>query len=262
MTLAYKGIKINYHLSGKGSALVFLHGFLENSNMWDDIIPHFTKTYTCVTMDLLGHGKTDSIGYIHTMEDMAHAVKAVLKHLSIPTYTLIGHSMGGYVSLACVELFAKEVAGLVLLNSTSLPDSEERKVNRTRAIAITKKNSNAYVSMAIANLFAPENHSKFTEQIENIKKDASKTSLQGIISALEGMKVRKDRTKVLSNFTKPKIIFAGKQDPVLGYEQSMDESKKLATAIISFDGGHMTYLENKDEFLKSLCHFLKGSSTI
>ncbi len=256
MTLAYKGIKINYQISGKGSALIFLHGFIENSKMWDDIIPHFANTHTCITIDLLGHGKTDCIGYIHTMEEMAYAVKVVLDHLSLKTYRLIGHSMGGYVSLACLELFPQEVIGLVLLNSTSLPDNEERKVNRTRAIEIIKKNSNAYVSMAIANLFAKENHIKFAEQIEIIKKEASKTSIQGIISALEGMKVRKDRTEVLSSFDKPKIIFAGKQDPVLTYGQSIDESKKLDTEIISFNGGHMTYLENREEFLNSLSHFL------
>ncbi|OED38746.1 alpha/beta hydrolase [Flavobacteriaceae bacterium (ex Bugula neritina AB1)] len=257
MTLAYKGIKINYHVFGKGPALIFLHGFLENSSMWNDIIPHYMHTNTCVAIDLLGHGKTDCLGYIHTMEDMAHAVKAVLGHLSLKAYTLIGHSMGGYVSLACVELFPEEVTGLVLLNSTSFPDSEERKANRKRAIDIIKKNSKAYISMAIANLFAPKNRDTFIEQIEMIKKNGSKTSIQGIISALEGMKIRKDRTKVLSNFNMPKIIFAGKQDPVLGYEQSVDESKKLETEIISFDGGHMTYLENRDEFLKSLSYFLK-----
>jgi len=187
MTLAYKGIEINYNSSGKGIPIVFLHGFLENSTMWDIIVPHFSDTYQCITIDLLGHGKTECLGYIHRMEDMAEAVSAVLNTMNVVHPILIGHSMGGYVALAFLELFPEIVSGLALLNSTSFPDSEERKINRSRAIDIVKKNPNAYTSMAIANLFAKENRVLYKTQIEAIKNEASKTPLQGIIAALEGL---------------------------------------------------------------------------
>ncbi|SEK80931.1 Pimeloyl-ACP methyl ester carboxylesterase [Aquimarina amphilecti] len=258
MTLAYKGIEINYHVSGKGSPIVFLHGFLENLTMWDEIVSYFSDTYTCITIDLLGHGKTDCIGYIHRMEDMAEAVDAVINNIITDQPVLIGHSMGGYVSLAYLDLFPKKLSGLVLLNSTSFSDSEERKINRSRAIGIVKKNPNAYTSMAIANLFAKENRIKYKSQIEKIKDEASKNPLQGIISALEGMKIRKDYTETLLTFNKPKIIFAGKKDPVLSYQQNLEESKLCNTDFISFEGGHMSYIENKDDLLKSLDQFLSN----
>ncbi|MDY8135089.1 alpha/beta hydrolase [Aquimarina sp. 2201CG5-10] len=257
MTLEYKQSKIHYTAEDQGEALVFLHGFLENSTMWREIVAEINDKYRIVTIDLLGHGKTESVGYIHTMEEMAKAVKAVLDHLKITQVTMIGHSMGGYVSLACVELFPELVSRLVLLNSTSYPDSEERKINRSRAINIVKKNPNAYTSMAIANLFAEENRSKFDMAIDSIKNEASKTSLQGIISALEGMKIRKDRREVLLNFDGLKIIFAGKKDPILNYDQRIEESKFCNTNLISFDGGHMTYIEDKDELLAELSRFLQ-----
>jgi len=226
--------------------------------MWNTILPHFSDTYQCITIDLLGHGKTACLGYIHTMEDMAEMVNAVLKKTKTKNHVLIGHSMGGYVSLAYTDLFPEMTSGLVLLNATSLPDNPERQLNRSRAIAIVKKNPDAYTSMAIANLFAQENRLHYKTQIEEIKDEASKTPLQGIISALEGMKIRKDRTAVLSKFAKPKIIFAGKKDPVLSYAQTLEESKQYKTTLISFDGGHMSYLENKDEVVKSLHKFLKN----
>lgn len=257
MTLAYKGIEINYNVFGKGTPIVFLHGFIENSKMWNSLISHFSDTYQCITIDLLGHGKTACLGYIHTMEDMAEMVNAVLKTTKTKKHVLIGHSMGGYVSLAYADLFPEMISGLVLLNATSLPDDEERQLNRSRAIAIVKKNPKAYTSMAIANLFAQENRLNYKTQIEEIKDEASKTPLQGIISALEGMKIRKDRTAILSKLAKPKIIFAGKKDPVLSYSKSKEESKRCKTTLISFNGGHMSYLENKDEVVKSLYTFLK-----
>ncbi len=256
MILAYKGIKINYSVFGKGIPVIFLHGFLENSTMWEETITNVSKSYHCITIDLLGHGDTECLGYIHTMEDMAQAVKAVLDSLNITEAIFIGHSMGGYVALASIDLFPNLVSGLVLLNSTSFPDSPERKLNRSRAINIVKNNPNAFTSMAIANLFAEENRVAFAEKIKSIKNQASKMPLQGIISALEGMSVRKDRTSVLSNFNKPKVIFAGTKDPVLPYAQNLREAKQFKVDLVSFDSGHMSYLENEKEYITALHKFL------
>lgn len=256
MTLAYKGIEINYNITGKGAPLVLLHGFLENLKMWDEIIEDISKNYTCITIDLLGHGNTDCIGYIHRMEDMAYAVKAVLDISTNTKPIFIGHSMGGYVSLAYLNLFPDEVSGLILLNSTSFPDSEERKINRSRAISIVKKNPNAYTSMAIANLFAEKNRETHKNEIEKIKNEASRTPLQGIIAALEGMKIRKDHTETLLKFKGDKIIFTGEKDPVLSYQQSVNESKLCNTNLIVLNGGHMSHIENKEDIIKSLQKFL------
>ncbi|WP_109098823.1 alpha/beta fold hydrolase [Aquimarina sp. AU58] len=258
MIITYKGIKINYNTSGKGTPVVFLHGFLENSTMWEETIDHISSTYHCISIDLLGHGLTECMGYIHTMEDMAQAIKVVLDDLNISKASFVGHSMGGYVALAYVDLFPNIVSGLVLLNSTSFPDSIERKQNRSRAIEIVKNNPDAYTSMAIANLFAEENRLRLADKINMIKDQASKISLQGIISGLEGMKVRKDHTSLLSSFNKPKIIFAGTKDPILLYDQSIKESKQCNINLVSFDGGHMSYLENKDEYIEKL-HLFLGS---
>ncbi|WP_438426102.1 alpha/beta fold hydrolase [Aquimarina macrocephali] len=258
MIVTYKGIKVNYNTSGKGTPIIFLHGFLENSTMWEETIDLISSTYHCISIDLLGHGHTECIGYIHTMEDMAQAIKVVLDHLDISKASFVGHSMGGYVALACIDLFPDIVSGLVLLNSTSFPDSAERKQNRSRAIDIVKNSPNAYTSMAIANLFAEENRLRFADKINIIKDQASMISLQGIISGLEGMKVRKDHTSLLSNFNKPKIIFAGTKDPILLYDQSIKESKQCNINLVSFDGGHMSYLENKDEYVAELYQFLNS----
>ncbi|MBP2831148.1 alpha/beta hydrolase [Aquimarina sp. U1-2] len=256
MILKYKGIKINYNKVGHGKSIVFLHGFLENSTMWQDCITFFSKRYQCIAIDLLGHGHTECLGYIHTMEDMANAVKAVLTHLGVSNATWVGHSMGGYVALAAIDLFPDLVGGLVLVNATSYPDSEERKINRSRAIDFVKKNPKAYISMAITNLFAEKNRAKVQNEIMHIKNQASQTSLQGILSALEGMKNRKDRSKVLNAFKGPKAIFSGKKDPVIAYQKSIQESEQLSTNLISFDAGHMIHVENTENFLSELEKFL------
>ncbi len=256
MILTHKGLKINYTTTGKGAPIVFLHGFLENISMWKELVFKLSKKYQCICIDLPGHGDSECLGYIHTMEDMAKIVNAVLIQLQITTATCIGHSMGGYVALAFADIFPDAINGLVLLNSTSFPDSPERQQNRTRAINIVKKNPKAYTSMAIANLFAEKNRSQYAQEINDIKNQASKTSLQGIIAALEGMKIRLDRRSVLAGFKKPKLIISGKLDPVLVHATHLEESTTCDTKIIPLDGGHMSYIENKEELLQALTNFM------
>lgn len=258
MILEYKKIKIYYSVFGKGTPVIFLHGFLENSTMWKETITRLSKNYRCITIDLLGHGNTECLGYIHTMEDMGKAVKAVLDFLYIKEAIFIGHSMGGYVALASIDLFPDLVSGLVLLNSTSFPDSPKRKLNRSRAIDIVKNNPNAFTSMAIANLFAEENRLIFAEKIKSIKNHASRMPLQGIISALEGMRVRKNRSSILLNFNKPKVLFAGTKDPVLPYSQNLKEAEQLKIDLVPFNSGHMSYIENEEEYIVALHKFLSS----
>ena len=66
------------------------------------------------------------------MELMAAAVRDVLQKEGVSRCSLVGHSMGGYVALAFAELYPEMVEGLALMNSTTLPDSEEKKKNRDR----------------------------------------------------------------------------------------------------------------------------------
>ena len=250
MKTTYKNTQIHYQIRGQGTPLVLLHGYLENSTMWEALLPELVKKYQVITIDLLGHGQTECLGYVHSMETMAKAVRTALEQESIPPAIVIGHSMGGYVSLAIAEAYPDRVAALVLLNSTAKADSTERKLNRDRGIQVVKKNPTAYTSMAIANLFASENQALFPTQIAKIKQEAAQTPLQGIIAAQEGMKIREDRTTVLKNFKGTKLLIAGKQDPVLDYSQLEKEAQNTNTKFISLDGGHMSHVENFEEILE------------
>ncbi|WP_202700576.1 alpha/beta fold hydrolase [Flavobacterium sp. UGB4466] len=254
-TLLYKNTKISYSDSGTGNAIVFLHGFLENKKMWKDYVDFFSEKYRVIIIDLLGHGESDSLGYVHTMEDNANAVQEVLNHLKIEKATVVGHSMGGYVGLAFAELFPKNIQKLVLLNSTSKEDSPERKLNRTRAIKAVKQNYATFVSLAIGNLFSENNRIRLTDEIEKVKTQALQTPLQGIIASLEGMKVRKDRETLLQQNLFPVLLILGKKDPVLDYEDSRTQIDDTTAELISFEDGHMSHIENKEELKTVLSQF-------
>lgn len=258
MELQYKNTTINYTDTGKGTAIVMLHGFLENQTMWDAYVAEFSKKYRIITIDLLGHGQTGCMGYIHTMEDMADAVHAVLHELHVRRLILHGHSMGGYVALAFAELYPDMVKGMVLQNSTSRPDSDEKMKNRDRAIKAVKKDYTSFVRLAISNLFSEENRERCKEAIENLRTEALKTPLQGIVAALEGMKVRKDREVILHFGPFPIMLVLGEKDQSLIYSEHADQTEGTNVKSVTYPDGHMSHIENEKELQKELTSFYRS----
>lgn len=256
-TLLYKNTKISFTDTGKGTAVVLLHGFLENQNMWVPYVPELAKKNRIITIDLLGHGETGNLGYVHSMEDQADMVYVVLSHLKIRKAVFVGHSMGGYVALAFAEMYPNTIKGLVLLNSTSRADNEERKHSRNRAIKAVKQNYTAFVRLSIANLFSEKNQELLIDEIENSRNEALKTSLQGVVASLEGMKIRKPREDILQFTTFPKLLILGKQDPVLNYEESTTQIENTSVQLITFPDGHMSHIENEKELMNVLLDFIK-----
>ena len=254
----YKNTAISYSDIGKGTAVVLLHGFLENKTMWKDLAPSLAKKNRVIAIDLLGHGETDCLGYVHSMEENAEIVKAILSHLRIRKAIFIGHSMGGYVALAFAELYPETIKGIVLLNSTAKEDSEERKINRDRAIKAVKQNYINFVRMSITNLFGENNRERLENEIETVKLEALKTPLQGIVATLEGMKIRKERQFILKTTDFPKLLILGKKDGVLIYDDNISQIENTNTELISFPDGHMSHIENKEELETVVLRFLKG----
>ncbi|SHI41558.1 alpha/beta fold hydrolase [Algibacter luteus] len=255
--LTHKGISVFYTDHGSGNAIVLLHGFLENASMWEPFIKSLSKTNRVICIDLLGHGKTGCLGYVHSIELMAEAVNAVLKHLKIKHSSFIGHSMGGYVTLAFAEQYPDAVNGLCLMNSTAEDDTLEKKANRDRAILAVKQNHKTFIRIAITNLFRPKNRTIYAEKIKGVIQEAQLTPLQGIVAALEGMKIRKNRTELLRKLPCKKMLIVGKKDPVLDYKSLKDQTKTLDVEWVEFPDGHMSHIENKDEFLHRIVHFIE-----
>lgn len=253
MILAYKNSAIYYTDTGKGNAIVLLHGFLETSAMWHDFIPELSKNNRVICIDLLGHGQTECIGYIHTMETMAEAVFEVLKHLNIETTSFIGHSMGGYVALALAKQQPQICSGLCLMNSTFEADTEERKLMRARAVRMAQHNYENLVRISFANLFANEIKARFKTPYEAALKIALNTPLQGYIAAQKGMTLRLNHFETFKKINGKKLIITGKKDALIVLEKIKALVENTTIIHEELSEGHMSHIENKSE----LSYFLK-----
>lgn len=254
-----RGAKIRYADIGKGRAIVLLHGFLESLETWfgNGFANELAKKFRVIAIDLPGHGKSECLGYVHKMERMADVVKDVMDEIGLRRYVVAGHSMGGYVALAFAEKYVDNLSGLCLFHSTALPDSEEKKLDRERAVRIVKRNPLRYTNQLVINLFALANQRYMKREINWMRRVAAKTKKQGIVACLEGMKIRPSRELILRFAPCPVLLIAGKRDNVIPW-QSLEEQAKLPAhcrLVLLERTGHLGFLEAKKETLKKLLGF-------
>ena len=249
--IKFKGAKIHFTSQGQGSKvpLVLLHGFLEDSEIWSPIVEELKMERQVICIDLPGHGKSDGVSHVHGMTLMAEVVLKVLKQLEIQKLSIAGHSMGGYVSLEFLKNFPKMLESIMLINSTPIEDTVEKRNIRERSFKLVGKNKEAYVSMAISNLFSEESKRKFVSEIENLKARALKMEAKNIQAALIGMKNRTNYFKELESFSGQKIITSGKEDPILDFNEIAGLSKEYDCRFYEMEKGHNSYLEDMNNLI-------------
>ncbi|HEY9808165.1 MAG TPA: 2-succinyl-6-hydroxy-2,4-cyclohexadiene-1-carboxylate synthase [Halomicronema sp.] len=171
---------INFHYSITGNftqpVILFLHGFMGNSDDFLPIISVLSKNFCCLAVDLPGHGKTQVLGDndCYTMPKTATALINLLKHLNISKCSLCGYSMGGrlglYLMLTFPQIFHK-----VILESTS--PGLENKTERLQRIQNDEKLAEILIEADFKNFLknwynqplfkSLQNHPNFRQLIEN-----------------------------------------------------------------------------------------------
>ncbi|MEI6765955.1 MAG: alpha/beta hydrolase [Bacteroidota bacterium] len=260
MVITINGKKIFFTAQGRGNTVVLLHGFTETLDIWNDFAVRLSANFHVITIDLPGHGRSECLGEIHTMEAMAECVHAVLKSQRVTECAMAGHSMGGYVMLAFAEKYEEMMRGLCLFHSTAYADTPDGKVNRQRTIDVIKKNHAGFISNFIPELFAPANRSLLKREIQTLTEAARGMTKESIIASQRGMLERPDRSHVLKNCPVPVLIIAGKLDSRIPYEKVLQQMAlpNDCIALLMGDVAHMGYLEATEKTFYALNSYLDG----
>lgn len=261
MELLFENHKINYHVEGNGDAVIFLHGFTESLEIWDEFSADLSLDNRIICIDLPGHGKSENLGEIHTMEMMAGCVKAVLDKENIHECIVIGHSMGGYVALAFAEKFPAMMKGLGLFHSTALADTPEGKAGRAKAIEVIESNHAGFIMNFIPDLFAPANRETLKTEISELVTRARRMNMQAIIAAQKGMMERTDKLHVLKNADYPVLFIAGEQDSRIPYDKVIQQIAlpKVSHALLLREIAHMGYLEASEKTIRAVKCFVESA---
>ena len=239
---------LNYEISGSGTEdLILLHGFMESLIIWEELEPLLSKKFRIVKIDLPGHGKSAVEGETHTMEMMAEKIKEVSNKLQLEKFHLLGHSMGGYISLAFAERYPVLLKSLTLFFSSYFPDDEEKKEQRRKSFRIIKESFKTYVGAGIPNLFSPNEKEILAEKIEFAKEVALSTRPDGALAAVKGMIERKNHQHTLENLEAKILVIAGKHDGAVKTEtviNNLPDKTNIKSYIL--DCGHNGHLEKPE----------------
>lgn len=258
MTVDLAGKKINYAKAGKGKCIVFLHGFLENLSIWNDFAAELADDYKVIQIDLPGHGLTDVFGKVHSMTLMASAVNTVLEKEGIHDAVIVGHSMGGYVSLEYGKTFGHNVKGMCLFNSSAIADSKAKKEERSSVAKILQRNAARFIEEAVPHLFTAANQIKLKALIDEIVHEAKQNPVDGVIACTLGMRDREDSLEFLKTIKFPLLFIVGRQDPIIPFEKYKEQifaSDKI-NVYVSAHCGHMGFIEDRDGTFDSLKNFI------
>src|ERR1700716_2929812 len=104
-----------YYGEGSGPALILLHGVASSSRTWRQVIPRLAQRFTVVAPDLLGHGASAKLRGDYSLGARASGLRDLMLALGIDRATLVGHSLGGGVSMQFAYQFPERIERLVLI---------------------------------------------------------------------------------------------------------------------------------------------------
>lgn len=247
---------LNYRVVGDGYPVVFLHGFLESNTMWEDLTTQLSEKYQCIFIELPGHGNSPDLDEDSPSIDiMAEKVKNTIETLLSCSFSIVGHSLGGYVALKMITLLKTFDQKLILLNSHPWADSATKKKERDRVIAVVEKNKALFIQTAIPNLYKAPIHHK--NKISSTIDEAMRMKDSAIIDSLKAMRDRTECQLTMQKLKSNCLVIQGKYDHLIDASRMKDltDAQDNKLKVIK-DAGHMAHHENPKEVVEGIVGFI------
>lgn len=267
--IMFNNSRLSYSIFGSGSTIVLLHGFGEGSTVWKNQLEAL-KDFRVIVPDLPGSGLSEMIDDM-SMEGMADALKFMLEQecpghqnggdLLMPRtgIILIGHSMGGYITLAFAEKFPGLLNGFGLFHSTAYADSEEKIQTRRKGMDFINKNGAfEFLKTAIPNLYSPFTRENYPSLIEEQIQASHNFSNAALVNYYESMIRRPNRVEILKNSRVPVLFILGKSDTAVPLKDGLEQCYLPSLSYIDVleRSGHMGMIEEKEKANNILLKYL------
>lgn len=239
------GKKIFYRVYGNGKPVFLVHGFGETGDVWKEQVAALQNHYTLFIPDLPGSGRSAVIDDM-SMEGMAEVIHTIIHEEDINRCTVIGHSMGGYITMALAAFYPNHLNAIGLFHSSAYGDTEEKKITRKKGIEFIQKNgAAAFLKTTTPNLFSQKTHDERPELIDQQLAVTDNFSAASLVYYYESMIKRPDRTDVLKNIGLPVLFVAGEHDNAIPLQDMLKQSHIPEKSYIHIlpHSGHMGMLE-------------------
>lgn len=268
----YQGKRLSYRSRGEGLPVVLVHGFGEDGTVWEQQWEALSG-YHLIIPDLPGTNDSAPIDDM-SLEGLAAALARLIMHETATVYykegepgsvVMIGHSMGGYITLAFAEKYPQMLRGFGLFSSSAYADTDEKKQTRRKAIAfIQEHGARDFLQTVIPNLYAPDSREKKPALIELHVASTHNFSAETLVSYYVAMINRPDRRQVLEKTQVPVLFILGKHDTAVSFEDGLEQCHLPQSSYVHIleDSGHMGMREQVDEANEHLLNYLEYIKTV
>jgi len=256
------GIRLHYREQGRGFPIVLVHGYTGNLHNWVFQIPPLTQKYRTVSLDLRGHGLTDSPPRPedYSLELLAEDVYGLLQAVGISECYLCGHSLGGMVAQEFFLAHPEMVRALILVDTTAErpPGTEIGDGGRLARMAVEQGMGPVFDEMLrTAPLFSTLATAS-SSFIEKWREQFLLTSVDGYIHCAQAIHNRRPLLDELHRIDVPTLIVCGALDePFLEPSCRMHERMAGSELAIIPDCGHIPLIERPQELNHILMSFLE-----
>lgn len=255
MYYAQSGSNYWVQAHGKGTPILFLHGFTGSSKTWDDFVSTWRNQYRLLTIDLPGHGNTKTDKPIG-MEDFCDHLALILENFSIEKVHVIGYSMGGRVALSFAMMYPDKVASLVLESASPGLESPHEQLSRQVSDELLAKKIEEDGVHSFIDYWQDiplfDSQKKLPQSVrENIREERLKQTTEGLTLSLRGMGTGRQPSwwGQLTNLTLPVLLVVGELDQkFVRIAKKMHKAFKYSQLEIVLNTGHAVHVEQAENF--------------
>jgi pimeloyl-ACP methyl ester carboxylesterase len=244
----YQGKNLSYQTFGSGPVVVLIHGFGEDGHVWQKQIGFLESSFNLIVPHLPGSGTSDLIEDM-SMEGLAEGVRFILEQEGVKRCSIIGHSMGGYVTLAFAEKYFSLLSGFGLFHSTALPDSEEKKLARKKGIQhIKEKGALSFLETFVPDLYSSSTKTAQPSIVASHLKETRYFTEAALIAYYQSMMDRSDRTHVLEQNKIAVLFVLGRNDTAIPFNDTLGlvSMPDISYIHILENSGHMGMIEEPE----------------
>lgn len=252
--------QVSYKKKGKGKPVMLLHGFGEDHRVFNRLIDQLSDDFLVIAPDIPGSGMSEFMKQLNSLSDIAEVLNKIVETEGIEKFSLIGHSMGGYITLAYAEKYPDKLDKLGLFHSTALADTEEKKAGRLKSIQfIEQSGAERFLKEMIPDLFSKKTKEEKPELVKETFEIYRNFNPDALIQYYHLMIKRPERTKLLAEVNIPVLLILGEEDNLIPLEKGLELAKlaKLTYIEIYKKSGHMGMLEEPEKTQEVVRDFLK-----
>lgn len=249
--------------SGAGFPLVFIHGFCESNTIWKSLNEELSGEFRILCPDLPGFGQSQLIDDNFTLEEVGDGLVLWLKSLGVNKCIVIGHSLGGYISLEILRKHPDFVRGIGLLNSSAFEDPLDKKENRNKLIEFIHSHGvEPFLSTFVPSLFYPKTTTNHKKTIDIIRTEGLSIKKESVIAYAAAMRDRRDSVGLLKLYHDRILLMYGEFDLNIPLEKSLEMAKILDSnnSVKIPKSAHMSLFEQSELCYDAIRNFAREFS--